>query len=76
MPKRKTILVEEQPEGPVTRATEMIPVLVHLRYALGLPDVEDHPADAVAWTATQVLVRWGSPQVEVWLPARDVRRRV
>ena len=74
MPKRKTLLVEVDPHGLVT-VSDPIPVLVHLRYVLpSMGDVEDHPAEAVGWTASEVLVRWGSTPVEVWVPAGDVRR--
>ena len=72
MPKRKTILVEAIPVGEVTKAAVPYPVLATLTYQLGLGTVEDHPAMAVAWTRTEVLVRWGA--AEVWLPLEDVRR--
>ncbi len=72
MPKRKTLLIEVEPQGGVTEAASPYPVLVTLRYAIGLGEVHDHPAVAVAWTEGEVLVRWGA--AEVWLPLEDVRR--
>lgn len=75
MPKRTSILVEVDPVGPVQEAAIPYPVRVTLRYQLGLPPVEDHPAVAVAWTRTEVLIRWGDvTPVEVWVPKDDVRR--
>lgn len=74
VPKRTTLLVEVRPVGPVTMAADPIPVLVVLRYQMGMGDVEDFPAVAVGWTAGEVLVRFGDRDVEVWLPAGDVRR--
>lgn len=74
VPKRKTILYEAKPSGPVTQAADPIPVLFTLRYQIGLGDIDDVAGVAVAWTRTEVLVRFGGLPVEVWLPAGDVRR--
>ena len=66
-------MVEVDPVGDVYRAESPWPVLVTLRYAMGLGVVRDHPAEAIAWTRDQVLVRWGTV-AEAWLPKDDVRR--
>lgn len=75
MPKRKSILVELSPTGPITRC-DPIPVLITLRYSIGGDPDPDIPAVATAWTATEVLVRpveWEIAE-PIWVPAGDVRR--
>ncbi len=73
MKTQPTLLETVKPSGPVTHGSP-IPVLVVLRYRpaeMGV--VRNHPAEAIAWTKDEVLVRWGTV-AQAWLPARDVRR--
>lgn len=63
------------PHGPVVRAREPIPVVATIHWHGGRTSQEQ--ALAVAWTRTEVEIRWvdpwGGEQVD-WVPARDVRR--
>lgn len=63
------------PEGPVTTAPQPIPVVATLHWHGGHTTQEQ--ALAVAWTRTEVQVRWTDPwgaQRDDWVPAADVRR--
>lgn len=64
------------PTGPVVQATVPVPVVALITWHDDRQTPED--ADALAWTAEQVLVAWTTPwgtPHEVWLPADHVRRR-
>jgi hypothetical protein len=64
------------PVGPVTRASEPVPVVALITWHDGRCTQED--GEAIAWTRWQVLIAWttpwGSPH-EVWVPAEHVQRR-
>lgn len=63
------------PTGPVTTAAEPIPVIATIRWHGG--QTSEEQALALAWTRTEVEVRWTDPwggEHDDWLEAADVRR--
>lgn len=63
------------PHGPVTAARQPIEVIATIRWHGG--DTTDEDAVAVAWTRTEVEVRWTDPwggEHTDWIDAVDVRR--
>ena len=63
------------PNGPVTQAPEPIAVIATIRWHGG--HTSEEQALALAWTRTEVEVRWTDPwgaDHEDWVPAEDVRR--
>lgn len=76
MPDRKTLRRVIEPNGPITQATAPIDVLVTVTYDIGLGQIHDVPAVAVAWTQheVQIEVRDWPATGPFWVPAADVRR--
>ncbi len=62
------------PNGPITTAVEPVAVVAVIRWKTAPP--EEVEALAVAWTRSEVYVRWVFQGVsrQDWLPAADVRR--
>lgn len=63
------------PHGPVTTAAEPIPVIATIRWHGG--HTSEEQAHALAWTRTEVEVRWTDPwggEHSDWVEAQDVRR--
>ena len=63
------------PTGPITTAREPIPVIATIRWHGG--QTSEESAHALAWTRTEVEVRWADPwgaERADWIDAGDVRR--
>ena len=63
------------PTGPITIAPEPIPVIATIRWHGG--HTSEEQSHAVAWTRTEVEVRWIDPwgaEHSDWIDAGDVRR--